>query len=366
MKVSNMKNGDSHGGEELNVIDFRDVSILYHEPNNINNDSVNLIDLWLVLASRWRIFLSAAGVVVLLALLFVITKTDRYKYSISIEIGEIGSDLNPFIEQPESVLSKLSNSYIPEIISDYRSSHFGGYKITARLDKGTHIVILEAVAKAGDYPVYKELMNSVVGKIVRDHNRTTELHKKEIELAKSRTGNELVKLRDEQILYASQEKRLDERVILLKQRIIDAKKSLKNAEQTRQEAAKSVSTEGRALALLMMDGDIRSRNERLADFEEQSTIGIDNERDILANNILDNKRKQIELQEQLDRFDIQYANLPETRPLSEPLKSLSPVGVDRNTIVILAVLVGLFVGMFAVLLVEFFSKVRAYSNKQVI
>ena len=318
-------------------------------------------------------------------------------------------DERVFLEQPESVLAKLKQSYVPEVLSQHATEDTA-YEIEASLDKGTHIITVKAEGAEDEAVLYQQMITETISKIYQDHQRISGLHKKEIELAKSRAQNQLTKLKDNAVLLLSQEKstksraqnqltklkdnavllqsqekRIDEKEQLLKQRIADIKRSLENAEQTRQLAAKNVTTEGKALALLMMDNDIRSRADRLAGLEEELTISVDNDREVIANRILENKREQTEAFEQLDKhdiqqanlilenkrkqaealeqsakLDIQQANLLETRALSSPMHSLKPVGTSKKLLLVVALFAGLFLGIFAAFFIEFLSKVRAY------
>lgn len=323
-----------------------------------NDDEISLIDLWLVLARRKWLILLVMSVSVLLALFYVMYKPDVYRYFASIEVGVMNhGDERVFLEQPQSVLAKLKQSYIPEVLSTYESED-DEYKIEASLGQGTHIITLQGEASEDEAALYQQMITEIINKIYLDHQRISGLHKKEIDLAKSRNQNQLTRLKDDAALLLSQEKRIDEKVQLLEQRIADIKRSLQNAEQTRQLAAKNVTTEGKALALLMMDNDIRSQDDRLAGLEEELTISINNEREVIANRILDNKRKQTEVLEQLDKLDIQQANLLETRALSTPMQSLKPVGTGKRLVLTVALFAGLFLGVFAAFFTEFLHKVR--------
>lgn len=376
--------------------------------NMDRDDEISLIDLWLVLARRKWIILLVMSVSVLLALFYVMNKPDVYRYFASLEIGAMpNGDERVFLEQPQSVLAKLEQSYIPEVLSKY-TSEGGDYKIEASLGKGTHIITVEGKATEDEGDLYQQMITEIISKIYLDHQRISGLHKKEIDLAKSRAQNQLTELKDNAVLLLSQEKitksraqnqlmelkdneallqsqqkRIEKKVQLLQQHIADIKRSLENAEQTRQQAAKNVTTEGKALALLMMDNDIRSRADRLAGLEEELTISINNERELLGNQLLENKRKQNEVLEQLDKLDIQQtnlimenkrkqtetleqldkldiqqANLLETRALSSPMQSFKPVGTSKMVILAAALFAGLFLGVFAAFFAEFLHKVR--------
>ena len=375
-----------------------------------NDDEVSLIDLWLVLARRKWIIVLVMLLSVLLALFYAMSKPDVYRYFASIEIGVmVHGDERGFLEQPESVLAKLKKSYVPEVLSQYDTEDTA-YEIEASLDKGTHIITVQAEGAEDEAALYQQMITEIIRKIHQDHRRISGLHKKEIDLAKSRTQNQLTELKDKAVLLLSQEKitksrvqnqltslkdaaallqsqekRIDEKEQLLKQRITDIKRSLENAEATRQLAAKNVTTEGKALALLMMDNDIRSRADRLAGLEEELAISINNEREVIANRLLENRRKQTEVLEQLDKLEIQQANLImenrrkqteaveqldkleiqqanllETRALSSPMQSLKPVGKSKKLILAVALFAGLFLGIFAAFFAEFLSRVREY------
>jgi len=69
------------------------------------------------------------------------------------------------------------------------------------------------------------------------------------------------------------------------------------------------------------------------------------------------------LQLSLDSYNLQLTNLRKTREILPPMASAEPTGTSRKLIVVMATLVGVFLGLFAVFLAEFMAKVRQKQNE---
>lgn len=70
------------------------------------------------------------------------------------------------------------------------------------------------------------------------------------------------------------------------------------------------------------------------------------------------------LQQTLDNYDLQLANLRKTRIILPPTPSEEPVSISRKLIVIAATLLGLFSGFVTVFVAEFISKVKEVQLKR--
>jgi len=76
------------------------------------------------------------------------------------------------------------------------------------------------------------------------------------------------------------------------------------------------------------------------------------------NNSSENLAEKNSLQDKIDSYLSQLANLRGTKVISEPMKSQKPSGTSRKLIVVIAAFAGLFIGIFAAFFVEFAAKVR--------
>lgn len=75
-------------------------------------------------------------------------------------------------------------------------------------------------------------------------------------------------------------------------------------------------------------------------------------------NSTENLAEKNSLQDKIDSYLSQLANLRATKIISQPMKSQKPSGTSRKLIVVVAAFAGLFIGIFAAFFVEFAGKVR--------
>jgi len=194
----------------------------------------------------------------------------------------------------------------------------------------------------------------------------------------------------------------------LKKQIRDLEKQNNEAMQQRSKAAGNVTNAPAAMTLMMIDNEIQKNKTRLASLEERLFIDqmnarealektlednrrtqdvqakvIESARDELAKLSLDNKRAQQRLIPQITEIterikkakadhtrsvDIQgqkikeietrLQNMKETRALIEPVRSLKPVSSGGKLILLVALMLGLVLGIMGAFVVEFMDKVR--------
>ncbi|MDH5474028.1 MAG: Wzz/FepE/Etk N-terminal domain-containing protein [Gammaproteobacteria bacterium] len=333
-----------------------------------SNDEISLLDLWLVLIKRKNVFLGVLIVFVLSGLFFAVLKPDTYGFSTSIEIGtKIQAGDFEYIESPASVFEKINKVYIPLIISKMLTKYPDldrNMIIDASLGKGSAIISLNVKGREDDQSVYFEILANVAKSIAQDHQRIFLIERKEIELQKNKINNQISALKEKAELYKAQQLRLNEKAQLVKERIENIKGLIADSERAKQEALRKSNTEGKALAMMMMDNDLRQANKILADLQEELHIAIENKRDLLVNDLAENLRLQSEQQDQLTKLEIQLDNLLETRAIGEPMRSVRPVGSSKKIVVLISIVVGAFIALFMVFILEFLEKVRNYKAEK--
>lgn len=232
------------------------------------------------------------------------------------------------------------------------------------------------------------------------------VQKIETDLAQKKKA--LLNLKNQEHLFRAQYRRLDQVDELLKKQIAELQAQIALADKQRPAAVTQVSDAGVAMAMLMIDNEIQKNRNRLAALEERLYISQKNEREKLLNRIEDNQREQavqakviarlegeleklkfdnerqqarllpkialleekltklladhkrrIRLQQQqIHELEVRLANMKETRALIDPVRSLEPLGPSGKTLLALAGILGLFLGIFAAFTAEFLAKVR--------
>jgi hypothetical protein len=325
-------------------------------------DEISLIDLWLVLIKRRNILIAVWGFIALVALIAALAMPKQYTFSTSIEIGSriINENIRP-IEEPQTLLAKVQESYIPLAQHEFNLTHPDNtnvFKITARIPKGSEIVVLESKGTQTDSEILKTLQQSVVDKVKQDHQRIIGTLRQEVEIERNVAKSKLEELKDEVKLVNAKQKRLNDMSQLLKNQIEDTKKYIANVTDSRLKAANEVNNEATAMTLLMLDTDIQQQRERLAQLEERLFIKVAEEQDNIEKKLADNKRAQANQQDQISTLETQLINLRETRPLVPPMQSNEPTGLSKKIVVLLGLIVGVIVAIFIAFFAEFLSKAQ--------
>ena len=330
-------------------------------------DEISLIDLWLVLVRRKKLLIAIFAVIVVIGLVLAFVIPKKYSFSTSIEIGSrvIQDRVQP-IESPETLLAKIQESYIPFVQLQYRNQDQSDekiYRISARVPKGSQLVVLESNGVESVSEIYKDLQQRVVNEVKKDHKRIIEVIRKELEIARNEAVNQLEELKDHEKLLLARSERLSEIVKLVTRQVEEAKQDLTTAENSRKRSVKEATNEAKAMTLLMLDSGIKDQRERLAKLEERLIVEIAEDQDKLAKEISGNKRAQQNQLAKIARVDAQLDNLVETRALLSPMQSMEPTGLAKRVILAIAMVLGFIIAIMVVFIAEFLQKAKQQIEK---
>jgi len=325
-------------------------------------DEISLVDLWLVLVKRKRIIAVVLAACTIIGLVIALLVPKQYNFNTSIEIGSrvIKENVQP-IESPETLLAKIQESYIPLVQHNYLKQQADGdsmYSMTARVPKGSLLIVLESRGAEKYGEIYKALQQNVVDEVKNDHQRILGIIRKELEIVRNEAVNKLEELKDGHNLLLTREKRLDEVTVLLKHQIEGAKKDLLNADRSRQRAIQEATNAEKAMTLLMLDNDVHKQRERIANLEERLIIEVAGGQDEISKSLADNIRAQQNQQDKISRIEVQLLNLVETRSLVPPMQSNRPTGLGKKVILLLAIVLGFVLAIFSSFFLEFLEKVK--------
>jgi len=358
--------------ENIRLIDSPSIagsSLRYIMVDSVQDDEISLLDIWLVLVKRRSLFLSLVLLALLIGVSAALTLPIKYNYSTTLEIGGFSYDGQGrlvLVESPSSVLAKLKQSYIPFVTQAYLQENpefEGGAVINAKLEKNSNIILIDISGIEKYRNIYVQLLNSIVDQIKQDHKRISLLKVKDLELSQYKLKNQISVLKNEEQHIQSQIGRLDKKELLLKDRIKETRYQLKVSTKAKQNVAGAKGDE-KALSLLMVDNDIRSMRSILADLEEELQITLENSREVIFAKLTKNQQMQGQTNMAIQKLAVELDNLLETRAITEPMQSIKPVGVGKKLIVIISLVGGMFIGLFAVFFVEFLSKARQRSAEQ--
>jgi hypothetical protein len=326
------------------------------------DDEISLVDLGLVLwRRRWAVLTTAAAVAAL-GVLLALLLPKQYAYTTTIELGSHVEDGKTVpIEPPSAVLAKISESYIPLALRDYREragDEAKKFQVDARVPKDSQLVILESEGEAEQEPNHRQVQEQVVAALIDDHSRMFNLLRSGIELEKQQALRGLDELKDQEQFLLAEFKRLDLTGDLLRQQIEDANSLIEAAVKSRARAIREANDEARAMTLLMLDNEVQQNRTRLAGLEERFQVGLAQRRDDLNNKLRDNQRQQGIQDAVIQRLELRMQNLLETRAVVTGLKSLEPVGLSRAAIAVLGGLLGGLLGLLAAFGLEFRDRFR--------
>ena len=326
-------------------------------------DEISLIDLWLVLVKRKKIFFIIILLSLVVGFLFVSSKPLVYEFSTSIEVGTQPTNGRGevAIESTQTTLAKLQEGYIPLVLASYYINlpeWTEEIDIKASVAKGSGIIRLSISGLEHNAEIYRRLLSDVVEKIKLDHKRVSSLVVNDLQLGIKKQENISSQLMNESLLMQSQMKRLDKKELLLNKRIDSLSEFVKTNEKLRLSVSESKDDQNTTLVLMMLDNELRTSRELLAELEDQSYLDLADEREVLRNKISDNERRLLENKQLIAKDKAQLSNLLETRAIIKPLKSLKPAGMSKKLILILFVIVGFILSFLTVFFIEFLTRVK--------
>lgn len=156
-----------------NMKQLRAVPVAYYKANP--DDEINLLDLWLVLVKRKKLFYICVLCVSLLGALYALIRPSVYNFSAVLEIGNRiqGHEYIP-LEDPASVLEKINQVYIPMIGIQYLKNspdEENVPEINASLAKGTSVIKLNIKGIEERKEMYFYLIKQLVIAVSDDHKR---------------------------------------------------------------------------------------------------------------------------------------------------------------------------------------------------
>jgi uncharacterized protein involved in exopolysaccharide biosynthesis len=321
------------------------------------------MDLWLVFHRQKHFIVLVFSLTMILGVIAAFLLPRPYTYTTTIQIARGAEGA---LEQPETLLAKLNESYIPYVVQQ----NFGTapnakrVKIEAKMPRDSQIIIIESKGPDTEQELHVKLHSQILDRLAQDHDPEVDFVKLTMENELNRYRNQLDKLKDEAALLQAQGKRLDEQEQLLKDQLKDIEKLIDSSEANRNKAVAEVEGEAKAMTLMLIDNETNKYMDRAGEIKERLLVGLSDDRDKLKNDLADNLRSQTELQEKLQELQAKIVNIRYTRSILPTIRSLEPGGAGKLTIIALSLILGLAAGIFAAFVAEFRSKVKERLNEQ--
>lgn len=336
-----------------------------------HEEEISLIDIWLVLVRHKGLILAITAIFAAIGVGIALTKTKSYGYTAMIEIGSrvVGNQITP-IESPETAVAKLEKIYIPQIIKESSKADEQGdeggkanINIDVQIPKGSQLILLSTTAAPDMENVYGDAFRKVVARLHDDHNRVSEVIRQDINNQIGKLQRNIEDLTDQSRFAEAKITRLSEEEKVNLKEIEELKREIAESERKKSSALDDSRDAAKGLMMLVIMGDLQKQRERLSALERETKGNLADERDALKKILMDNERQKHDNAVQIDSLKMQLANFQETRMLAPLARSLKPVGTPRRVIVLLAVIIGILVGVFSAFVAEFLRKVRERSKE---
>ncbi len=344
----------SRTGNASNIHDKLPLSPVTPSEPRPDQDEISLIDLWLVLVRRRNIVFAVLALALAGSLFMAFTRSEKYAYSTALEIGATlgdgtGGQLAAPVEDPETVLAKIRESYIPQALHRYRELNPEAphhYKVDARIPKGSQLIVLEARGEQTTGQAYTSILKDIVASVVADHQhvvdvkragledriakarlalaaltdpstlevkkralktkllnarmtreelqdpRTLAIPRQKLETKLAQEQKSLADLKDRAELLKSRYQRLDDTDKLLQKQIDELQAQITTASKRRQDAIGNLRTGSSAMTMLMIDNELQQNRARLAGLRERLLVTQQDRRQELEDEIAANKRQQ--------------------------------------------------------------------------
>lgn len=281
------------------------------------DDEISLLELWEVLVRRRKTLTVVLVLCVLIGGVIALSSVEQYEYSTTVELGQIvsGDDGVKPVEPVSMAQAKLNAHYIPQAINAMRSIGEGFVgEVDVKVPRGSELLVLNSKGALTDEEVIHKLHTSITESMKSDHDVLT--------------NDTLSAVKKEYALLESQVKDDESRVAGLK-------------------------TTGADL------------EEKLSSFQSENSGAIYNPeagllQAVILNTtaIMTGERYLLDYQSRMRVIKIKLAQITPTRVESVATRAQKPLGIGRLTTLLLAVVMGLFVGVLAAFFHEFLGKAR--------
>ena len=380
------------------------------------DNEIDLVDIFLIIWKRKKMIIIFMFLCLLLGGGYSLYKSEQYKYITTFQIGTLidvkGEQIQKSsIESAEIVKVKFDSVYIPKATKKFMDSN-GGRRLKAEsnIQKDSNIIVVKSNGELADEDVLRSFHLQIVAPILADHQQITSASMREFLLQVDSLRLNLEKLKNPQIylfgekvlqneimkaqanlselddkkgLLESQKRRLLETQNIVRGQLKKVEKNLELTYAERLQAKDEVADETMALTFLMVDNQIERSERRLADLKERAQVKIEDRKQVLANQLIENRRQYDRQKEKISELQIKLKKIRaertsdiqlqknviakaenkidlylNSRILGAAQRSVAPEGAGKSLILALAGILGLMGGIMLAFIAEFMTKVR--------
>lgn len=252
--------------------------------HHLPDDEISLYDLWAVLERRWHILVGVALVVILLGLVYALTRETTHEYRSAIEIGtlETQDGEEELIEAPGNVRARLVNAIIPSVQARMAENFQDVPDVDVSGGDGedaSNVIVLTSTAPPPRSDVVNKLHSRVLDQLTAAHDELIGSRREALKRERSSLEAELGLLQDERMIEARRGQR--RRAIAAARDAIETLKTQRD-EKTLTLKAEIGTLQRRIDALKAQEGRTRGQLTRLDERKEVLTERLASARTILA------------------------------------------------------------------------------------
>ena len=323
-------------------------------PQNV----INLMEIWWLIKRQKKIAIGVLFLSMLLGFTYAMLKPKTYSFSTTVQVGTVGFEgKTSLIESPDTALNKVLLAYIPFILSDFyreKPEVRGAYSINVNVPKKSDLLVIDAKGSLEQEPIYRDLIDRVVKKLVDDHSRITSLKIKTAEVSLAHAQNVLEGSKDAAKLISANLQRLDKTSELLHNQLNEKKSLL--AEMTKNR--KSVNSSGTtgAMSVLLIDSEIQRYQMLIDNLEKSLFIDLNQQRNELEKALSDNLRDQSDQQNNVDQLKNELANISNTKAVVPVMTSIAPVGMSKGLVMTISGILGILLSLLVATLYDVYQR----------
>ena len=329
----------------------------------VQEDEVNLVDLWVALLNYRKVFLAIFVAMLFLGLVFAFFIFQEKRSLVTVvQVGTYVQEGKTLpLESTESLLSKVNSSIVPLLTSDWveKNELNGPFQTSVENPKGSDIITISNKVKEKDLALFSSYQQKVAESIIEGHSRLinsfqarlkSNLELAQLKLKKLENPLELgIKLKSSQIHLESEQDKLkrlqdesffgikkdefknqiissEHELELLKksglkleqqvERIAENKQIIaKNLDELTQQikedriarkAAQKEVTELSAMSLLMLGNESQQNHNRLLSLEERYYVTLENEKAEVLTKIDANRLKIVDVEKRINVLKQKY------------------------------------------------------------
>jgi len=382
----------------------------------LGEDEIDLVDLGSALVRRWKLIIGVFVLCIALGVIAALFKKPDYAYSAGIQLAAYTTTNGGTVQllSPESAKSLLQGGLIDAGISHYADSHTGfdprKIKLSADVVKDGNVVILSGKGPLALQNAYATIIEQAVANLAKNTSNPITSYRASLQNTLQQAQIDLSKLNDPKVIQADKSAKnhalLDAQARLgmlqqdqnvLQQKLKHLHESsklytalakqlgeyLNTARKNALASARGAASPTQAMAGLLLGNQIQQTQTQLTDIQNRLTVTLPLKIVQTQADLANNKQKQVAQktvveqaqlefdnfetqhartvkvqQANIDKLNTQIANIQNTRLVAPPTRSIEPVGMSRKMIVILAAILGIFLGLVAASIAGYGSAVR--------